>query len=412
MKYLLVVGDGMADNPVEELEGRTPLQAAHTPCMDRLAGKARLGSARTVPEGCPAGTDTALLSILGCDPRRYDVGRSWLEALGLGIRLSGESVSYRCNLVSLEQGDMPFRQKKLLSHNGGNVDATTAMALMSQLLGDGEIRKRLAHLRMEIEPNPSFRQLAIQRGGTRIFVAPPHDSLGQTVGRHLSSCGKDGEELWSLMKLANEVLERHPYNRDCRKRGRLAANGLWFWAAGSGGHLPDFRGQYGRRGAVISAVPVVNGIAAAMGLRRVSVEGATGQLNTNYEGKAWAAMERFRCGDDFVCIHVEAPDELTHMGDLEGKLRAIECLDACVLEPLVAQLEEERYRFRLLVLSDHKTLLSTRTHDNAPVPFLLYDSTRPIWGCGKFSESDGENSGLVREGTELMPMLFEREEKY
>ncbi len=406
MKYLLVIGDGMADNPVPELGGRTPLEAAEIPHMDALAAQSLLGSVRTVPEGMPPGSDTAILSIFGCDPRRYFTGRSPLEAAGSGIALRPGDVSYRCNMVALSDGDGPFAEKTMLSHSAGSIDGEDSMAVVTWLFQDPEFRAAAEALHLRVEPTPSFRHIAIQAGGDTagMVATPPHDILGQKIGPHALHGSGNADALWQLMALANRRLEHHPYNEARRARGLLPANGIWFWAEGTAVELPNFLETYHKTGSVISAVPLVHGIGALVGLKMVHVEGATGETETNYEGKVRAALDCLAAGDDFVCIHVEAPDEATHNGRLDEKLLSIEYLDRRVLAPLVAGLRGQD--FRLLLLSDHKTLMSTRTHDGDPVPFLIYDSTAPRSTGLPYTEAAGERGPAVARGTDLMGMLF------
>ena len=410
MKYILMIGDGMADNPVPELGGRTPLQAAEKPCIDALAAKSRLGSVRTVPRSMPPGSDTAILSIFGCDPCRYFTGRSPLEAAGCGVPVEPGCASYRCNMVCLEDGDQPFERKKILSHNAGSIDGETSIAIITQLCEDPEFRAALDAAGMTIWPTPSFRHMAVQKGGDiqGIVLKPPHDILGQVIGDYAFSGNDNAKILWNLMELANRKLEHLPLNEARRAAGKKPANGIWFWAEGTAVQLPDFAARYGHTGSVISAVPLVHGIGALTGLKRITVEGATGEVDTNYAGKLQAAKDALLAGDEFLCVHLEAPDEATHNGSLRDKLLAIRQLDSLIVAPLTAWMEEQGMDYRLLLLSDHKTLMSSRTHDGDPVPYLIYDSTRPQ-PCGlSYTEENGEKGPYVDKGTDLMGLLFEK----
>lgn len=410
MKYILMIGDGMADNPVPELGGRTPLQAAEKPCIDALAAKSRLGSVRTVPRSMPPGSDTAILSIFGCDPCRYFTGRSPLEAAGCGVPVEPGCASYRCNMVCLEDGDQPFERKKILSHNAGSIDGETSIAIITQLCEDPEFRASLDAAGMTIWPTPSFRHMAVQKGGDiqGIVLKPPHDILGQVIGDYAFSGNDNAKTLWNLMELANRKLEHLPLNEARRAAGKKPANGIWFWAEGTAVQLPDFAARYGHTGSVISAVPLVHGIGALTGLKRITVEGATGEVDTNYAGKLQAAKDALLAGDEFLCVHLEAPDEATHNGSLRDKLLAIRQLDSLIVAPLTAWMEEQGMDYRLLLLSDHKTLMSSRTHDGDPVPYLIYDSTRPQ-PCGlSYTEENGEKGPYVDKGTDLMGLLFEK----
>ncbi len=410
MKYILIIGDGMADNPVPELDGRTPLAAAQKPHIDAVAAKSVLGSVLTVPVHQPPGSDTAILSIFGCDPNRYFTGRSPLEAAGSGIRVNPGDASYRCNMVTLEDGDMPFGEKRIFSHNAGSIEGQDSMEVITWLFSDPEFRAAAEAIHMRVEPTPSFRHIAIQSGGdTRGMTAtPPHDILGRKIGAYALHGSRNADQLWQLMELANRKLEHHPYNERRRSEGKLPANGIWFWAEGTAVQLPNFAETYGKRGSVISAVPLVHGIGALTGLRMVHVDGATGETETNYEGKVQAAVDCLAGGDDFVCLHIEAPDEATHNGKLDEKILSIGYLDSRVVAPLMEKLDEAGFAYRILLLSDHKTLTSTRTHDGDPVPFLIYDSTKPEPTGRSYTEANGEKGPYVPDGTRLMGMLFEQ----
>lgn len=408
IKYILVIGDGMADNPVPALNGKTPLEAAEKPHIDDLCKRSILGSVRTVPPGLPPGSDTAILAIFGCDPSRYFTGRSPLEAAGCGVKVQDGDVSYRCNMVALEDGgSIPFGEKKILSHNAGSIDGQDSIDVITWLCNEPEFKAAMEPLRLRIDPAPSFRHIAVQAGGDTkgMRATPPHDILGQDIGQYAMEGNDNARALWKLMELANRLLEDHPYNQKRRAAGLLPANGIWFWAEGTAVALPDFFERYGKRGSVISAVPLVHGIGALSGLKPVTVEGATGETETNYAGKVQAAVDCLESGDDFVCVHIEAPDEATHNGNLEEKLLSIGYLDSRVLAPLEEKLAGVPHR--ILLLSDHKTLMSTRTHDGDPVPFLLYDSGKPVPSGLSYTEKGGENGPYIEAGTQLMDMLFQ-----
>ncbi len=411
MKYILVIGDGMADNPVESLGNKTPLEYANIPVMDALAAKGEVGSVKNCPDGLPAGSDTAILSIFGADPRVCYTGRSPLEAAATGIQLAPGDVSYRCNMVAYEDGDQPFEEKKILSHSGGSIEGEESMKLVEYLFSHPDFAPVAAEAGMKVYPAPSFRHIAVQSGAdiTGIQLIPPHDHLGEAIGPLLPSGCENAGKLKALMKLANQVLDQHPINQARRAAGKLPANGVWFWAEGSAVALDSFVDKYHKNGTVISAVPLCFGIARLAGLDISTVEGATGELDTNYEGKVEAALNALRSGQDFVAVHVEAPDECTHNGDLKGKLQAIEWLDSRVLKPLTETLEKEGVDYRLLILSDHKTLTSTRGHDGDPVPYLLYDSTKDTGRNMPYCETTGEKGPAYSDGAAvLMPLLFDQ----
>ncbi len=409
MKYILLIGDGMADNPVAELGGKTPLEAADKPFIDALAAKSQLGSVMNVPRALPPGSDTAILSIFGCDPNVYFTGRSPLEAAGCGLTVYPGEISYRCNMVALEDGDKPFDEKRILSHNAGSIDGETSMAVIRWLIAQPKFAEAMKACGVRIEPTPSFRHIAVQTGGNTegLVAAPPHDHLGEVIGPLVVHGSENALALRRLMVLANELLEHHPINEERRAAGKLPANGIWIWAEGTAVQLPNFKERYGHYGSVISAVPLVHGIGNLCGLKPVEIEGATGEVDTNYEGKLEAAFRCLSSEDDFLCLHIEAPDEATHNGRLDEKMLAIWQLDHLVVQPLVNWLEDKGMEYRLLMLSDHKTLMSTRGHDGDPVPYMLYDSRKDT-GLGlPYTEANGLKGPFMEAGVGLMDLLFE-----
>ena len=407
MKYILIIGDGMADNSVPELGGVTPLEYAKTPEMDALASAGLFGSVKNCPDGLPPGSDTGILSIFGCDPNDCYTGRAPLEAAATGISLVAGDIAYRCNMVTYEDIDAPWEEKKILSHSAGSIEGDESIAIVTALFNDPMFKKAADAAGMMVYPAASFRHIAIQKGASAdgMVLVPPHDHLGEKIGALLPSGGTNSPVLKDLMRLAHEVLNHHPLNTERRAAGKMPANGVWFWAEGTAVSLPSFVETYGKTGGVISAVPLCHGIAALVGLERIFVDGATGELDTNYEGKVDSAIETLKT-HPFVAVHVEAPDECTHNGDLPGKLQAIEWLDSRVVGPLVARLREGVEDFRMLILSDHKTLTSTRGHDGEPVPFLIYDSRFDRKTGYKYREIDGEKGQYIDAGVALMGMLF------
>lgn len=411
MKYALVIGDGMADNPVPALGGKTPLEYASTPFIDLLAAKSELGSVRNCPKGLPPGSDTAILSIFGNDPLVCYTGRSPLEAAASDIKLAPGDVSYRCNMIALEDTDAPFVEKKILSHSGGSIDGNDSIALVTYLFNDPCFKAMAEKAGMLVHPAPSFRHIAVQTGADirGIRLAPPHDHLGEVIGPILPAGCPNAAILTALMEKANEVLDHHPINEARRREGKLPANGVWFWAEGTGIALESFESKYHHNGAVISAVPLCHGIAKLSGLDVILVDGATGELETNLEGKVDACVKALEGKYDFAAIHVEAPDECTHNGDTKGKLQAIEWLDSRVLQPLTARLDKANFDYRLLFISDHKTLTSTRGHDGDPVPYLIYDSRKDLRTGLAYTEANGLKGPYLEAGTMLMPHLFEQD---
>ena len=409
MKYILVIGDGMADNPVPELGGLTPLQYSNKPFIDALAASGEVGSVLNVPVGLPAGSDTAIMSIFGCDPNLYYTGRAPLEAAATGIKLNPGDVAYRCNMVTYEEGDMPFEEKRILSHSAGSIEGDVSDEIVTALFNDPEFKPLAEKAGMSVNLGNSFRHIAVQAQADikGIKLIPPHDHLGEKIGPILPAGCPNADVLLELMVKANEILEHHPLNEKLRAGGKMPANGVWFWAEGTAVKLPNFVEENGYDGAVVSAVPLCHGIAALAGLDMVCPEGATGEIDTNYENKLAAAIEILE-EHDFVAVHVEAPDECTHNGDLKGKIQGIEWLDTRMIRPMDAELKKRGWDYRLLFLSDHKTLTSTRGHDGDPVPYMIYDS-RFDSGCGlPYTEESGEKGPYVNSGVALMSMLFER----
>ena len=429
MKYFLVIGDGMADNPVPSLGNRTPLEYAKHPVIDSLAARGEVGSVVNCPKPLPAGSETAILSIFGCDPLKYFTGRSPMEAAALGIPLRAGDACYRCNLVTMESGSMPYEEKRILSHSAGSISGEDAKGVVLALTADPEFAAALREARMEIPPVSTFRPLAVQHAGdfSGIRFIPPHDHLGEKCGPLLpqaeaapDAAGNPGSAaeasqrsaavraavFTGLQKLANRILEHHPLNDARRAEGKMPANGIWFWAEGTALELPDFKEEYGCGGAVVSAVPICHGIGVLRGLEMVEVEGATGEIDTNFEGKmeaAWRKLNEF----DFVCLHLEAPDECTHNGDLPGKLQSIEWLDSRLVAPLIRRMDEAGMEYRILLLSDHKTLTSTRGHDGDPVPYLIFDSRVDTGRGGAYNEPEGLKGPMEPHGHRLLRKLFE-----
>ena len=409
MKYILIIGDGMADNPVDDLDGMTPLQYAAIPTIDMLAEKGELGSVLTVPKHLPPGSDTAILSIFGCDPNFCYTGRAPLEAAASNIKLNPGDAAFRCNMVTFEDADCSINEKKILSHSAGSIEGEQSYEIIKALFADPEFSAAANAAGVMVHPSYSFRHIAEQKQADLegIVLTPPHDRLGEAAGDLLPRGNENAGVLKELMILAHEKLNNHPINEERRKNGKLPANGIWFWAEGTAVSLPNFYDNYKKTGGVISAVPLCHGIAALTGLDMISVEGATGELETNYQGKVDAAIEVLK-DHDFAAIHLEAPDECTHNGDLKGKLMAIEWLDSRIVAPLVNKLFVEGIDYRILILSDHKTLTSTRGHDGDPVPYIIFDSTAPTDSGLTYCEKDAEKGPYIDPGVKLMSMLFSK----
>lgn len=391
----------MADYPVPELGYKTPLEHARTPNMDRLASQGLMGTVSTIPAGLAPGSDVANLAIMGYDPRRYYTGRAPLEAASLGIDLDEADVVYRCNLVTL-QGDGEYADKIMVDHSADEIPTPEAGELLL------EVRRRAGGNGCEFYPGVSYRHVMVwRRGEENIVTTAPHDILDQAIGPYLPR-GARGEVLVEMIRQSHAYLPLHPVNRARSERGLRPANSIWLWGQGRKPRLPAFTARYGLSGAVVSAVDLVKGLGLCLSLKVVEVPGATGNINTNFTGKARAALEQLAAGQDLVYLHVEAPDEAGHRGELDTKIMAIEEIDAKVVGEVRHGLEEMGEDFRLLVMPDHFTPLSRRTHVADPVPFVLYDSTRgQDKGTGGFTEAAAAASGLkLPAGHQLMDYLI------
>ncbi len=409
MKYLLIIGDGMADDPVPELGGKTPLETAEKPIIDQLSRRGQLGSVVNCPKEFEPGSATAIMSIFGADPLRYYHGRGPLEAAAQGIALADGDMACRCNMVTLEDADKPYDERRILSHSAGSIDGETADELISQLWASPEFAALAREYDIEINPGSSFRHFAVMHHADidGIRLIPPHDHLGEVIGPLApSGCAVAGK-LDALQRAAFRFLDQHPLNVIRRANGLLPANSIWFWAEGTAAILPDFAEKYGHSGEVVSAVPLVRGIARLSGLPAPLVEGVTGEIDTNWDGKCQKTIEILsRC--DFAALHIEAPDECTHNGDTPGKIQSIQWLSSRETGPILDWLRSCGEDFRILLLSDHKTLTSNRAHGGDPVPFLLYDSREQTCSGLDYTEANGLKTGLfVPQGTALMDMLFD-----
>ena len=384
MKYIIVLSDGMAGRPLEELGGKTTLQAAATPVMDSLAPVSELGMASMVPEGMAPGSDTANLSVMGYDPKIYYTGRSPLEALSIGVEMEDTDVSFRCNLVSVTEEDGEYEDQIILDHSSDEIDTQDAKVLLEAL------REGLRREGYELYAGTSYRHLLISKGGKTVELTPPHDILARRIGEYLP---KD-EVLRDMMKKSYDILRNHPLNAGRRAKGLKPANSAWFWGAGKKPSLTSFEERTGKKGVMISAVDLLKGIAVGADMDRILVEGANGGLHTNYEGKARAAVKALtEDGYDFAYIHVEAPDEMGHQGRIEDKIAAIGYVDEKILGVVMDGLKSAGEDFRLLLLPDHPTPIEVRTHTGEPVPYLLYDSTAKAEGMPAYSEETAALTG-------------------
>ena len=399
MKYVLILGDGMADEPLEELGGRTPLAYANTPAMDELASMSEIGMVKTVPEGMNPGSDTANLSVLGYDPKVYYSGRSPLEALNIGVDMKDGDVAIRANIVTLSEEEENYEDKRILDHSSDEISTEDAAVLLEA------VKKELQNEIFQFYVGTSYRHCLIWAKGDVVPLTPPHDIRGKEIKEYLPK----EQQLLDMQKKSYEILARHPLNEERRKKGLNPANSLWFWGAGTKPALSPFEEKFHKKGAMISAVDLLKGIAVGTDMYNITVEGANGGLHTNYEGKAQAAVDALlKEGYDFAYIHVEAPDEMGHQGSVEKKIKAIEYLDARVIAPVKEALDASGEDYRMLILPDHPTPICVKTHTSNPVPYLLYDSRRQESHDWKYNEEEAMAGGkLVEKGHELMGYLFE-----
>lgn len=398
MKYVVVLGDGMADWPLEMLKGGTPLSAARTPVMDALAKKSEIGMVATIPEGMAPGSDTANLSVMGYDPKKYYTGRSPLEALSIGVDMKDTDVVYRCNLVTLSEDAVPYEEQRILDHSSDEISTEDAQILLDAVC------KEIADETYRFYTGTSYRHCMIWDQGKVLELTPPHDILTKKIGPYLP----EDKILRHMQERSYEILKEHPLNLKRKAEGLRPANSFWFWGAGTRPSLASFEEIYHKKGVMISAVDLLKGIAVGAGMDRIIVEGANGGLHTNYEGKAKAAVDALvNKGYDFAYIHVEAPDEMGHQGSTEKKIQAIEYLDERVIRLVKEGLDASGEEYRMLILPDHPTPIKVRTHVAEPVPYLLYDSSAPEDHSWSYNEKEAAESGnRIAHGWDLMRYLF------
>ncbi len=400
MKYIVVLGDGMADEPIEKLGGKTPLEYADTPTMDAMSKQSEIGMIHTIPEGMSPGSDTANLSVLGYDPKKYYTGRSPLEALSIGVDMKDTDVALRCNLVTVSTDDLPYEEKTIIDHSSGEISTEDAALLLEA------VRKELETDTYKFYVGTSYRHLTIWDKGDVVPLTPPHDVLGQKIGKYLPQ----DEMLRKMQEKSYKILSSHPINIERMKKGQNPANSIWFWGAGTRPCVTSFEEKNHKKGAMISAVDLLKGIAIGADMKVIEVEGANGGLDTNYEGKAEAAVDvLLNQNYDMVYIHVEAPDEMGHQGSVEKKIQAIENLDSRVIKIVKDALDRSGEDYRILVMPDHPTPICVRTHTSNPVPYMLYDSTDKKEGTLDYNEKAGKESGLfMADGHEMMRYLLSK----
>lgn len=399
MKYILVLCDGMADFKIDALGGKTPLEAAKKPNIDFMAKTAMQGFVKTVPDGMKPGSDVANLSALGYDAKACYTGRSPLEALSLGIDLQPTDVALRCNLVTLSD-DEPYEAKTMIDYSSGEITTAESEMLMKS------VAQSLNDNTFEFYPGVSYRHcLVCHNGRTDSDLTPPHDITGKKIADYLPK-GYNADVYLSLMKKSAEILKSHPVNLERKRQGKRTADSIWLWGQGTKPRLQNFTERYGIKGAMISAVDLLKGIAVGSGMQSIDVEGATGTIDTNFDGKAKAALDALK-DNDFCFIHLEAPDECGHQKDAKGKTRSIELIDEKIIGAIIKGLNGSP--FKMLVMPDHFTPIATGTHDATPVPFLMYSSTKELGKGETFNEFTPK--GKILTPFELINLFLDKEEK-
>ncbi len=404
MKYLILIPDGMADTPVAELGGMTPMQKANKPYMDMLASKSMVGTVSNVPDGMVPESDTANMAILSFDPKIYSKGRSPLEAVSMGIDMKPDETAYRCNVVTLTEEQENYEDRIILDHSADEISTEEADKLIKTL------EEKLGNEYRKFYTGVSYRHCLIWKNSDDKYnFMRPHDILGQRIGDYLPKSEDGGEEFLKLMKESYEILKDHPVNIARKARGLKPANSAWLWSPGKKPALPSFKEKWGLDAAVISAVDLIKGIGLCAQMESIDVEGATGNVHTNYSGKANAAIDAFKRGKELVYIHVEAPDECGHRAEIENKVKSIELIDEKILAPVYEYLRESGDSFKIMVLPDHPTPICKRTHTMAPVPFFIYSSMNESAGCDTFTETSAtEMNNYISDGFTLMNLLTEK----
>ena len=397
MKYIVVLGDGMADEPIESLGGKTPLEYAATERMDALSRKGEVGMVHTIPDGMKPGSDTANLSVLGYDPKKYYSGRSPLEALSIGVPMKETDIAIRCNIVTISDGEEVFEEKTIIDHSADEISTEDCAVLLKA------VQEKLQNETYQFYVGTSYRHCLIWDKGQVVELTPPHDVLGRKIGQYLP---EDPSLRW-MMEESYRILRDHPLNVERKRQGLHPANCCWFWGAGTKPMLSGFAETTGKKGLMISAVDLLKGIAVGAGMGVAHVEGANGGLHTNYEGKARAAVDGLlRQGYDFAYIHVEAPDEMGHQGSVERKVQAIEYLDDRVIRPVTEAMDRSGEDYRMLILPDHPTPIRVRTHTADNVPYLLYDSRKDLQSGRLYNEREAANGPFLERGHEIIRYLF------
>lgn len=404
MKYLVLIPDGMADEPIAELGNMTPMQKAHKPTMDMLASKSFVGTVSNVPDGMVPESDTANMAILSFDPKIYSKGRSPLEAVSMGIEMKPDETAYRCNVVTLSEEQEKYEDRIIIDHSADEISTAEADKLIAALqdkMGDD-----IKHFYTGV----SYRHCLIWKNGNDKYeFMRPHDILGKRIGEYLPKENNGGSEFLKLMRDSYEILKDHPVNIERKARGLKPANSAWLWSPGKKPQLPSFKEKWGLDAAVISAVDLIKGIGLCAEMKSIDVEGATGNVHTNYTGKANAAIDAFKAGTELVYVHVEAPDECGHRAEIENKVLSIELIDEKILKPVYEYLLSTGEDFKIMLLPDHPTPIRIRTHSIDPVPFFIYSSSSFCDGVSVFTESTAAKTGTyIKDGYNLMGILTKK----
>ena len=397
MKYLVLLCDGMADYPVEELGNKTPMECAEKPNMDKLAKKSKVGLVKTVADGLKPGSDVANLSVLGYDPMVCYTGRSPLEAGSIGIDMADDDVSFRCNLVTVSDEEK-YEDKTLVDYCADDISTAEAKELIEFLA------KEFDNEEFNLYSGVSYRHCLIWHKGTLDLgsLTPPHDITGRKVTEYVPM-HENAQKLYEMMKKSYDLLKDHPVNKKREEKGLRPANSMWFWGEGKRAALEPFKEKFGVKGSMISAVDLLKGIGKFSEMNVVSVEGATGYIDTNFEGKANAAINEFKNGSELVYVHVEAPDECGHRNEVQNKVKSIGLIDKLILDPVLSYLESTGEDFKILICPDHPTPLCLKTHTNDAVPFMIYHKNGEVEGVDTFNEKTaGETGVFVEKGPTLM----------
>ncbi len=401
MKYLVVLCDGMADTKNPALNGKTPMMCANKPNMDRLAKSSEVGMCKTVPDGMKPGSDVANLSVMGYNPKECYTGRSPLEAASIGIDLKDTDVTLRTNIVTLSDEEN-YADKKMVDYCAGDISTEEAREIIKT------IDEKLGNDIYKFYSGVSYRHCLVVKNGTTDLgnMTPPHDISGKVIGQYLST-SENAKPLIELMKKSYEILKDHPVNKKRIEKGLRPANSIWLWGEGTKPSVENFKEKNGISGCVISAVDLLKGIGKCAGMQVPDVEGATGYIDTNFEGKTRAGIEAFKNGTQFVYLHFEAPDECGHRGEAQNKVKAIEYIDSKVLTPMLSYLENCGEDYRILIMPDHPTPLDIMTHSAAPVPYLIFDSACPKNGVSCFTEETAAQTGNYQpEGYKMLSKLI------